>query len=135
MKYARLWLVVAALGAVAGEVRAQNNDFFNRGGVALFEPEIGVVNSGSSVVMAPVVSADRKYVTIGARAQTARVIRIETFPFFTGGFAGPVGNAQPAAVAAPGAEFAEAMFASAPVVVREAVGRNVLNLTGMVRVE
>jgi hypothetical protein len=128
-------IIAAALLFFSTHARAQNNDFFNRGGVGLFEPEIGVVNTGSQIVMAPTVSADRKYVTLGVRTQTARVIRIEEFPFFTGGFAGPVGNAQAPAAAAPNARFAEAMHASVPIVVRSAAGGSVLTQTGMTRIE
>ena len=135
MRPIQLCTIVAALFVFSAHASAQNNDFFNRRGVALFEPEIGVVNTGAQVVMAPTVSADRKYVTIGGRVQTSRIIRIENYPFFTGGFAGPVGNAQPAAAAAPGAQFAEAMHASVPVVIRTAAGGAVLNQTGMTRIQ
>jgi hypothetical protein len=127
--------IIAALLVFTLEARAQNNDFFNRRGVALFEPEIGVVNTGSQIVMAPTVSADRKYVTLGVRAQTSRIIRIEEFPFATGGFAGPVGNARPPADSAPKARFAEAMHASLPVTIRSAAGGAVLKQIGMTRIE
>lgn len=135
MRYIQLSFILLVLTVVTNSVHAQNNDFFNRGGVGLFEPEIGVVNTGSQIVMAPVVSADRKYVTLGARAQTSRVIRIDNYPFFTGGFAGPVGNAQPAATPAANARFAEAMHASVPITVRSAAGGAVLRQTGMTRIE
>lgn len=135
MKPIPLCAIVAALFVFSSHAYAQNSDFFNRRGVALFEPEIGVVNTGAQVVVAPTVSADRKYVTIGARAQTSRIIRIDEFPFATGGFAGPVGNAQPAAAPAPGAQFAEAINASIPVVIQTAAGGAILNQTGMTRVQ
>jgi hypothetical protein len=135
MKPIPLCTIIAALLVFSSHAQAQNNDFFNRRGVALFEPEIGIVNTGAQIVMAPVVSADRKYVTIGARAQTSRIIRIEEFPFATGGFAGLVGNAQPAATPAPGAQFAEAINASTPVAIRAGAGGGVLNQTGMTRIQ
>ena len=116
MRYIQLSFILLVLTVVTNSVHAQNNDFFNRGGVGLFEPEIGVVNTGS-------------------RAQTSRVIRIDNYPFFTGGFAGPVGNAQPAATPAANARFAEAMHASVPVTVRSAAGGAVLRQTGMTRIE
>lgn len=136
MKPVHFCTIIAALLAFsAADAHAQNDDFFNRRGVALFEPEIGVVATGSQIVMAPTVSADRKYVTLGARSQTSRIIRIEEFPFATGGFAGPVGGARPAAAPAPGAQFAEAMNASVPVLVRTAAGGDILNQTGMTRIQ
>src|SRR4051794_9542080 len=61
---------------------AQNNNFFNRGGVGLFNPIIDVVNTGDRLVVQPVVSADRKYVTIGGQYQSANLISIQNFPVF-----------------------------------------------------
>ena len=135
MKPVHLCTIIAALLAFSTDAHAQNDDFFNRRGVALFEPEIGVVATGSQIVMAPTVSADRKYVTLGVRTQTSRLIRIEEFPFATGGFAGPVGGARPAAAPAPGAQFAEAINASVPISVRTAAGGALLNQTGMTRIQ
>ena len=135
MKPAHLWIIIMFVAFATGQAHAQNDDFFNRRGVALFEPEIGVVATGSQIVMAPTVSADRKYVTLGVRSQTSRLIRIEEFPFATGGFAGPVGGARPAAAPAAGAQFAEAMNASVPILVRTAAGGGILNQTGMTRIQ
>jgi hypothetical protein len=78
------WLAILAPLLLANSAQGQQDpDFFNRG-VALYNPEISVVADGAQIVAAPTVSADRKYVTIGTRAQLSRIIRIERFPVATG---------------------------------------------------
>lgn len=80
------------VGLCASSASAQNR-FFNNG-VGLFNPIIDTVQSGDRLVVTPVVSADRKYVTITGSYQTSNVIAIQNFPFFgVVGQGGPVGGA------------------------------------------
>jgi hypothetical protein len=55
------------------------------GNNALFEPQIDVVNSGAKLDAQAVVSADRKYVTMTLRPQTADLLQLRTFQFQGGG--------------------------------------------------
>ncbi|HEV8607032.1 MAG TPA: hypothetical protein VGQ99_16950 [Tepidisphaeraceae bacterium] len=94
MRRIELLAGVVLICLCASAAQAQNNNFFNRGGVGLFNPIIDVVNTGNSLVVQPTVSADRKYVTLTGRYQNAQLVRIENFQFF--GIAnqgGPVGGA------------------------------------------
>src|SRR4051812_49831183 len=73
---------VVLIGLCASAASAQRNNFFNNGGVGLFNPIIDTVQSGDRLVVRPTVSADRKYVTIGGEFQSSNVIAIQNFPFF-----------------------------------------------------
>lgn len=82
--------------------RAQVPPFFNGGGAVAFEPEISTVNTGAAITVAPTVSQDRKYVTIGGQFQNAQLLRLETFQvsqtrFGMPGVQGLVGDARSAA--------------------------------------
>jgi hypothetical protein len=102
-------LIFAAITILAFPLlaRAQNN-FFNRGGVALYEPVVDVVNSGARLVATPTVSADRKYVTLSMQPELSQLVALQNFPVAmiataggnVGGVPGPVGA--PAANGQPG---------------------------------
>ena len=96
---------VVLIGLCASAVSAQRNNFFNRGGVGLFNPIIDTVQSGDRLVVQPTVSADRKYVTLTGQYQTSNVVAIQNFPFFgvvNGQGGGPVGGAGGAAAGGAG---------------------------------
>jgi hypothetical protein len=134
-------LLVGAVTVLAGAQRAQAQarpPFFNNGnGVALFDPIIDVVNSGSQIVVQPTVSADRKYVTIGGRYYNTQLIQLQNFPFFQGQnvVRGPVGGAQGAPALAGGnhAPPSDANAAVAVAVMGPPVKGGVLNQVGMTR--
>jgi hypothetical protein len=126
-------LSILCSSAAFGQANAPN--FFNRGGVALFNPIIDVVNSGNRLVVRPTVSADRKYVTISGQFQNTQVVAIQNFPFFTAGFSGTVGGAQ----AAPANPVAAArnINASSPVRINQMsqmIG-SLLDRVGMTRID
>jgi hypothetical protein len=50
-------------------------------GAALFEPEIGVVNSGALLDAQATVSADHKYVTMTMRPSVSQLLALHTFQF------------------------------------------------------
>src|SRR5437867_11573582 len=94
MRKIELFAGVVLIGLCASAASAQNRNFFNRGGVGLFNPIIDVVNTGDRLVVRPVVSADRKYVTITGEYQNANLVGIQNFPFFgLVNQGGPVGGA------------------------------------------
>src|SRR5678816_1507404 len=95
MRKIQLFAGVVLIGLCASAASAQRNNFFNNGGVGLFNPIIDTVQSGDRLVVRPTVSADRKYVTIGGEFQSSNVIAIQNFPFFglAGGQGGTVGGA------------------------------------------
>jgi hypothetical protein len=79
---------------------AQNQPFYARGGV--YDPVIDVVTSGAQVMVQPVVSHDRKYVTLSIQPQLSQLVNLQTFPVvMVAPGAGFVGGAVPAA-AGPG---------------------------------
>jgi len=87
------WLVVFA-PAARGQVVV--NPFFS-GEPAIFDPEIGTINSGVVNDVQAVVSADRKYVTLTMRPTNSTLVAIQSFAVQTGpmipgplGFAGGV---------------------------------------------
>jgi hypothetical protein len=57
-------------------------------GGAIFEPEIGVVNSGAVLDAQATVSADRKYVTMTMRPSVSQLLALRTFQFQGAGGAG-----------------------------------------------
>jgi hypothetical protein len=99
MRKIELLAGVVLIGLCGSSAFAQNNNFFNRGGVGLFNPIIDVVNTGDRLVVQPTVSADRKYVTLSGTYQSANLIAIQNFPVFGiangqgGGIVGGVGGA------------------------------------------
>ena len=85
-------VIVISVLSLSFSAHAQNN-FFNNGGVALYNPIVDTVMSGTQLVVSPTVSADRKYVTLSMVAQVSQVVKIENFPFFgiNNAFAGGAG--------------------------------------------
>jgi hypothetical protein len=80
---------------------AQAPPFFGRG-ATIFDPEIGVVQSGVLNDVQATVSADRKYVTITTRATNAQLLALREFTFQVGngapqGFVGGAGGGAAAA--------------------------------------
>jgi len=57
---------------------ARGQAFFTPG-VSSFTAEIGVVNSGIVNDLSATVSADRKYVTLGVRAQESKLLALQEF--------------------------------------------------------
>jgi len=75
MRGALVEIVVASLCLGPITARAQF------GGAAIFEPEIGIVNSGVVMDAQATVSADRKYVTMNMRAAQSQCWRCTPFNF------------------------------------------------------
>jgi len=72
--------------------------FINGGGVGIFDPEISVVNSGVILDAQPVVSHDRRYVTINMRPTNTRLLALQSYAVnspFTSAPLGFVGGANP----------------------------------------
>ena len=84
-------LTLAAVQPAAAQV-----PFFGRG-ATIFDPEIGVVQSGIVSDVQATVSADRKYVTMTTRATNAQLLSLQEFAFQRGnaavgaGFVGGAG--------------------------------------------
>ncbi len=128
---ARIRLMLMAVIGLGGVAEAQAvPDFYNRGGVAMFSPVVRVVPDGAQMLVAPTVSADRKYVTMGMSAQVSHLIRIESFPVMSVWPGGVVGNVRPAAVVSGSAD---SMNASVPVQIRPGQGGAALSQVGMTR--
>src|SRR5260370_15279250 len=94
--------------------------FFTPGATA-FTPQIDVVNSGVLHDVQAVVSADRKYVTLNMRPQSAELLALREFSFQNqiAGFSGFVGGVQ---FNAPIGQFAAA---NPPVVLGPAQGHGI----------
>jgi len=86
-------LAILALWLLPSSASAQYYPYYNRD-VMLYEPVIDVVTSGVQMTATPVVSADRKYVTITAQPQLSQLIRLQNFAVATG-FGGFVGGYLP----------------------------------------
>ena len=71
-------LTLAAARPAAAQV-----PFFGRG-TTIFDPEIGVVQSGIVSDVQATVSADRKYVTMTMRATNAQLLSLQEFAFQRG---------------------------------------------------
>ena len=75
------------------------------GGGTAYDPEVGVVESGAKLDATATVSADRKYVTITARADNSDLRALVLFPVVDLGFVGganPGGDAGVAGVVGGG---------------------------------
>ena len=107
---ALLALMVIAPGASAAA------PFFNRGATA-FDPEVSVVNSGIVQDVQATVSPDRKYVTLGVRAASTKLLALREFSFQNG--ANPIGQVGIGPANGAGAR----------------VGQSVLTREGMARVD
>ena len=93
MNRTQLALVVAGVMSLLSlPASGQVPPFFNGGG-GIFDPEISVVQSGVILDAQAVVSADRKYVTMTTRFQSAQLLNLREFAFQTGGGGAPAGQA------------------------------------------
>lgn len=94
---------VAVARVVLAPSTACAQNFFG-GGVAAYDPEISVVSSGVVMDVRGTVSADRKYVTIGAQASDNRVLALHNFQIASAFAAGPaqgfVGGVNPSGMVA-----------------------------------
>ena len=82
----RVILIVVSLALITRLAIAQVRGVpFFAPGVAAFNPEISVVNSGALLDAQATVSADRKYVTITARPQESTLLALQNFTFQTSG--------------------------------------------------
>jgi hypothetical protein len=90
MRVAMIALAALVHGFAALYASAQQVPFF-AGGATGFDPEVSVVNSGEVLDAQAVVSHDRRYVTINARAQSSRLLALREFSFAGGGRAVPLG--------------------------------------------
>jgi hypothetical protein len=82
----RTHFAVAVVGVVlflSLRAEAQAPPFFN-GAAGIFDPEISVVQSGVILDAQAVVSADRKYVTMTTRFQSAQLLNLREFTFQSG---------------------------------------------------
>jgi hypothetical protein len=82
---------VASLGCLPA-VAQQVPPFFG-GGIAAYDPEVSVIQSGALMDVRATVSADRKYVTLEMRNTNSNVRSLEPFPVVAGP-QGIVGGAQ-----------------------------------------
>ena len=137
----------------ASRAAAQAPPFFNGGG-GIFDPEIGVVQTGVLFDAQATVSADRKYVTLTTRFQNAELLALREFAFQTGaggqpgqvggppqvGAAGGARAGAAAGAAAAGGAGADARMAPraaparpypAPGKARLSTGRSILETPGM----
>jgi hypothetical protein len=81
-----------ALLAGLALAQAQRGVPFIAPGVAAFNPEVSVVNSGALLDAQATVSQDRKYVTITARPQESTLLALQNFTFQTQTNFGTVGG-------------------------------------------
>ena len=90
--------LLVVLAFAAPPAAAQVPPFFGRG-ATIFDPEIGLVQSGIVNDVQATVSADRKYVTMTMRATNAQLLSLNEFAFqggnaaAVGGFVGGAGAA------------------------------------------
>lgn len=131
----RALILVTVLACPSAAHAQAVRDFYNRAGVALYNPEIAVAYNGVLLNARPVVSADRKYVTIGVQTQTSRIVSIEKFPVAQGVFRGYVGGVLPGFGGGSGGETGVLegvdFNASLPVQIRSATPASALHQTGM----
>jgi hypothetical protein len=109
---------------------ARAQPFFTPG-VSSFTPEIGVVNTGIVSDLSATVSADRKYVTIGMRAQQSTLLSLSEFRINAPQVAGFVGGVQFNSPLQTGA------FGSInpPVSLADGRGATILQQRGMTRIK
>ena len=109
---------VVALFLIAARPAQAQTPFFGAG-ATIFDPEIGVVQSGVLNDVQATVSADRKYVTMTMRATNAQLLALRSFTFQVGngapqGFVGGAGGGGGGGAAgAAGANAAAAPAAAA----------------------
>ena len=95
-----IFLLACIAGPLAGRAAAQVVPFFNAN-ASLFDPEIGVVNTGIVNDVQAVVSPDKKYVTLNMGASQSNLLALREFATDRGqvlpsGFAGEMVLAAPA---------------------------------------
>ena len=109
---------------------ARAQPFFG-GGVSSFTPEISVVNSGVVNDVQPVVSPDRKYVTLNMRVEQSQLLKLSQYTFqvspLAAGFVGGVQFPAPAATGAFGAVNRDVALAAGN-------GAAILSQRGMTRI-
>lgn len=126
----RYGLITAALFLIPSFSHAQFSG--NSGG--LFEPEIGIVNSGIIHDVQATVSADRKYVTMTYRGQNSQLLALSSFAFQTGSNVGGGligGGAGGAAGGAAAAAGGAAGGMNAPVTLSPGAGPRILGQRGL----
>jgi hypothetical protein len=129
MRSAHALTAVAVMLILAPAVGAQAvPPFFGRG-VAAFNPQISVVNSGTLLDVQATVSHDRRYVTITTRPQSTQLLEMRTFAFQGGMPGGFVGGATPTGMPA----LAVAPDRTSPTAIQRQVeqAESVLNKQGM----
>jgi hypothetical protein len=94
--------VIVLLNFVSARPAAAQVPFFGRG-ATIFDPEIGVVQSGIVNDVQATVSADRKYVTMTMRATNAQLLALREFAFQVGNGGAPAGFVGGAGAAGNGA--------------------------------
>lgn len=109
---------------------ARGQAFFTPG-VTSYTPEIGVVNTGIVSDLSATVSADRKYVTLGARAQDAKLLSIQEFRLNSPQATGFAGGVQFTATAVASGEFGAV---NPPVELISGRGTAILQQRGMTRI-
>lgn len=109
---------------------ARGQAFFTPG-VSSFTPEIGVVNTGIVNDLSATVSADRKYVTLGVRAQQSKLLALQEFRINGPQVTGFVGGAPLNANAALSGEFGAV---NPPVQLVSGSGATLLQQRGMTRI-
>jgi hypothetical protein len=120
---------------IAKPAAAQVPPFFGRG-ATIFDPEIGVVQSGVLNDVQATVSADRKYVTMTMRATNAQLLALREFTFQVGngapqGFVGGAGGAAAGAAGGVGAGANRANAQAAKTAGQNAARPSVLDRPGM----
>jgi len=85
------WVIGIAATVGGASAGAQVVPPFFSAGVASFEPQIGIVQSGVVQDVRAVVSPDRKYVTLNMQVQNTNLLALHDFTFQTAGTAAPLG--------------------------------------------
>jgi hypothetical protein len=91
----RASLIIAITLCWVRVASAQTAPPFFGGGVVANSPTISTVSGGAVFDAQAVVSSDRKYVTIGARAEESNLIALRNFAVSTGPQMGFVGGVNP----------------------------------------
>jgi hypothetical protein len=128
-------VVIICLTA-AEPAAAQAPPFFGRG-ATIFDPEIGVVQSGILNDVQATVSADRRYVTMTMRATNAQLLALREFNFQVGnggaggGFVGGAGGGAAAGAAGANPVLASGGGGGARANDGHNAGRSILDRPGM----
>ena len=109
---------------------ARGQAFFSPG-VSSFTPEIGVVNTGIVNDLSATVSADRKYVTLGVRAQQSKLLALQEFRINGPQASGFVGGVPLNGVAGGIGQFG---LINPPVELVSGRGATILRQRGMTRI-